>query len=762
MKKQSSVMAWLLAACLSMGLLPDFILTICTLRTGEAPSGGLSFAVGFGTACISLFCFIGAVYTRFGREPADVDKKPDMISCVLGIFPCLLMYLLVGYTSHRILPVLAVVYGLGKGLFAGVMVMLAVGLALVLGLFFFCWLNSSRKLPLEHPVRRFFGRIYLGLPMAVLLWAAYLTLPFGLVLLRSIREEPGILGRHLTLMAGAFIMAGILLAAMGLAAKMLTEKAVPEKEAPPAKEAVQEKEALPAKEAVPEKEVPPAKEAVPEKKVSLEKKAASKIKMRSGRKRDLPLLIAMLLCFFLPLFQNLPQLTQNEAAMLEARLQDSLTEYGFYLAALDPGGAAGIAKEAAEQMDGALAAAEEAVEAAGLEESALRKAEKAQRAVEKVCERYMIFRTDGQALALLEQMKRNGGADKELVNEALEFSEEYPDNLWVQYTAAYIGSSLTYDDAGHYDRTAEAIWRCHELYRKETKPSADQQLSFGKDMAQMLLRIYREEEAARILEELAETDGFADTELYELLARCYNRSDRMQEAYELAAAYCEKQEDSPYLMYSAALAALKLEQREEALRYTSQLAAYTAGCQGEEQKDCDIWLFGMLEFLTLRDSASYTEFQYDVYQDLTEQENAIIDENPFFRNYLDAVYLAYRSEHKEEPEEAFQKVDAVLSERPELASAWYLRGIIASNSGKEEYIQEALDCYQRAGAYNDAIPAVWYAMAREYDRLGEYEKAIEACKRALALLPEQDHGNDWYGIQYHCSKLLRALQKEVQ
>ena len=72
-----------------------------------------------------------------------------------------------------------------------------------------------------------------------------------------------------------------------------------------------------------------------------------------------------------------------------------------------------------------------------------------------------------------------------------------------------------------------------------------------------------------------------------------------------------------------------------------------------------------------------------------------------------------------------------------------------------------LDVYKRQ-TLNDRIPAIWYAMAREYDRLGEYEKGIEACKKALALLPEQDHGSDWYGINYHCSRLLSLLQEEVK
>lgn len=413
-------------------------------------------------------------------------------------------------------------------------------------------------------------------------------------------------------------------------------------------------------------------------------------------------------------------------------------------------------------MDSALSAAADAEKEAAQDAAVFRKAERKTKALQKVCDKYEIFRSDGQALALLEKYKRYGGADAELTEAALSLSEEYPENLWVQYTAAMLGSSLTYDKAGHYDRTAKAILRCEELYRKEKKPTDAERAAFGKSMAQMLLKVYHEEEAAGLLEELMEQGSGDDAELYQLLVQCYDRTDRLEEAYKLAAAYCEKQEDSPYLMYYAALSALKLEKRKECLMYTSRFATYTAGCDGEELKNCDTWLFGLLEFLTLSDNSKYTGFQYDVYGELMEEENAFIDTNPFFRDYLDAVYLAYHSNHEEEFEEALVKMETVLSENPKLANAWYLCGVIASNTGEQEYQEDAIKFYSRAGELNDEIPAVWYAMAREYDRMGEYEKGIEACKKALSLLPEQDHGNDWYGISYHCSRLLQSLQAAVK
>lgn len=715
MEKKPTITIWLLGAGLCAGLLPDFVRNIWTVGLEKPLSAGLSLCIGLGAAVLSLLCLMTAVYIRFGKMPSDEEKKTDRLSYFAGIFPCVLIYLIAAYTGELLIPVLAALYAIGKGIFLGVTAAVVLAALLLLGISFFCCLNSCRREPLKHPIRRFFFRIYLGIPMAILLWGALLAIPLGLVLIGKFWEEPGILVRHLTLIA-----ASLLLAALANGAILLSEKMMA---------------------------------------------GAETVSGTEGSlfgKKHIPSLVALFLCLFLTISRNMPQLTGNEAAMLNAWLRNSLVEYGFYLAASEIGKATWAAQEAEEQMDMALLSAEEAKKEAGEDPALVRKAEKKAAAIQKVCDRYEIFRTDGQALGFLEQYKKYGKADEGLVKDALSLSEEYPENIRVQYAAAVIGCSLTSDDARHYDQTAEAVLRYEELYRKEKRPAASEQAAFETQVAQMLLQIYHEEEAARILEEALSMDAGDDREILELLAQCYDRSDRQEEAYELAVSYCENGDDSPYLMYYAALSALKLEKVEESLVYTSKLASYTAGCEGEELNQCDTWLFEMLEFLTLSDSRSYTEFQYDIYEGLTEEENRIIDANPFFRNYLDAVYLAYRSRNKEEPAEAFDRIEAVLSENPKLASAWYLCGIIASNSGETEYREGAIRFYQKAGSLNDEIPAVWYAMAREYDRTEEYEKGIEACKKALSLLPEQDHGSDWYGINYHCSRLLRSLQAAVK
>lgn len=275
MEKKPSILAWLFAAGLSAGLLPDFAMMLWAAQSEKPLPRWSSLVILLAAACISLLCFLRAVDIRFGKEPAGTEIKTDRLAYLTGLFPCVLAGLIVIYGSDTLLPVFAAVYMVKKGLFWILIGILLLALLLVMGILFFCYLCRCRKVSLQHPIRRFFSRIYLGIPVTVLLWASLLAVPFGLVVLQRLWEEPGVLLRHLMLTVSSFLLAVLLNASLLLAEKMMA-------------------------------------------------------------------------------------------------------------------GAAGIAGEALEQMDSALKEAPE----------------EQRKAIQKVCDRYEIFRTDGQALVLLEQFKR--------------------------------------------------------------------------------------------------------------------------------------------------------------------------------------------------------------------------------------------------------------------------------------------------------------------------------------------------------------------
>ena len=379
MEKKPSVMAWLFGAGLCMGLLPDLAAAVCAAGKEEPLSGAVILGTGLVPVCAYLLCFMRAIYIRFGKDP---ENKPDWSWYLAGLFPCLLVCLAFLYGSRSVIPVLAAVYAVQKGVFAGVVAALSLAALLLMGVLFFCYLNGCRKTPSARPVRCFFSRIYLGLPVALLLWLAIFAMPCALVLVGRLCGEPGNLLRHAALLLGALAAAAFLDMALALAEKMMTGLT----------------------------ETPEQEEHAP-------------------RKRLLFPLVSLFLCLFLFFSQNMPQLTGNEAAQLEARLKESLVEYGLFLSAYDINGAAGIAGEAAVWMDEALLAAKEEEKEAANDPAALRKAEKKTKKLQRVCERYEIFRSDGQALAYIDQYKRAGGASEELAEDVLTLSEEYPENL---------------------------------------------------------------------------------------------------------------------------------------------------------------------------------------------------------------------------------------------------------------------------------------------------------------------------------------------
>ena len=492
MEKKPSVMAWLFGAGLCMGLLPDFAAAVCAAGKEEPLPGAVVLGIGLVSACAYLLCFIRAIYIRFGK---DTENRPDWSWYLAGLFPCLLVYLAFLYGSRSVIPVLAAVYAVQKVVFAGIAAALLLTALLLMGILFFCYLNGCRKKPSARPVRRFFSRIYFGIPMALFLWLAVFAMPCALVLIGRLCGEPGNLLRHAALLTGALAAAAFLNMALAMAEKMMAGLT----------------------------ETPEQEELAP-------------------RKRLFFPMVSLFLCLLLLFSRNMPRLTGNEAAQLEARLKESLIECGLFLSAYDINSAAGIAGEAAVWMDEALLAAEEEEKEEANDPAALKKAEKKTKKLQRVCERYEIFRSDGQALAYIDQYKRSGGASEDLTEDVLSLSEEYPENLQAQYAAALIGCSLTYDGAEHYDRTAKAILRWEKLYLEERNPEGEERMDFEKNTARMLMKIYHEEEAAKILEKIA------DTEVWELLAKCYDRTGRQEEAYELAAERCDAGTGSPYLL----------------------------------------------------------------------------------------------------------------------------------------------------------------------------------------------------------------------
>ena len=353
---------------------------------------------------------------------------------------------------------------------------------------------------------------------------------------------------------------------------------------------------------------------------------------------------------------------------------------------------------------------------------------------------------------------RNGGqADRDLVLAGLDLAEEYPDNLYIQYLAASCGSSLSYDGANHYDRTIQAAGRYEQLYREEMNPSDEELCNLKLNTAQMMINCYGYEQALSLIEEAVALGGIEQA--YSMAAQCYEALERYEDCYELSMALLETDPSNLSALYYSAVSALKSGYTQEALVQTSLLASRAMEDVTPADYSADIALYAMLQFLTLQDSSSWTQYRYAVYDNLTQEQQEIIAENPFFSDYIDAVYLNLESTASGHYEQALDAVGRVLEKNDSLPQAWYLKGAILY--GMERF-EEAAEAYQRSLAIEEESATVWYALANAYDGMEEYELAYEACERTMALVPLQDHGSDWYGVSVHCQSLMNALAGRLE
>lgn len=351
---------------------------------------------------------------------------------------------------------------------------------------------------------------------------------------------------------------------------------------------------------------------------------------------------------------------------------------------------------------------------------------------------------------------QGGAATQELVDEALLLAEQYPDDWMVQYTAAKAGSELTYDGAGHYEATGNAALRYVELYIGEKDPSAEEAYDLRLSAAQMMLQCYQYETALKCLNAALDMDESGNA--YIMMAQCYNELNMLEECYQTSAEYLKTHPESSTAMYYGAVSALKLGMHDEMLQMTSKLAAALEDCEDpEERLYLDFSLYNLLQYISLNDEAQWTGYQYAFYDQITEEQWPVIEENAFFAKYLKAVYNAFKADTAV----ALELVEELLAEHEDIANLWYLKGVILYNMQDVTRFEEAVECYRKALSIMPEYATAWYAMANAYDGLEEYELAIEACEHALALLPEQDHGEDWYGISIHCGRLLEALKSKV-
>ncbi len=343
----------------------------------------------------------------------------------------------------------------------------------------------------------------------------------------------------------------------------------------------------------------------------------------------------------------------------------------------------------------------------------------------------------------------------EQAKQVLRQADQYPDQWMIQYLAAYCAGKCRVDGADHYGNVIAAAVRFEELYRKEKNPEGSELAQLELLTAELILPCYGYEEALPYLKE-ADKAG-ASEEAYPMLVQCYDALGMNEECYECSLAVLEQDKASVEALYYAAVSALKLGEPDEALRQTKALAALAQQDIGEEHA-ADVALYAMLQYLILDDNAAYTEYQYAIGGELTQEQQRILEEDPFLKHYYQAVYDCFRSRENGHLQKAEEEIAWVLERQESLPQAWYLKGAILY---AQEDFEGSVQAYRNSLELRGQSATVWYALANALDAQKEYQSAYDACMRALELLPQQDHGEDWYGISIHAGQLAEALKKEM-
>lgn len=353
---------------------------------------------------------------------------------------------------------------------------------------------------------------------------------------------------------------------------------------------------------------------------------------------------------------------------------------------------------------------------------------------------------------LAEQYGAEGGYTEELAYQSLEMAEENPYNLLLQYMACQIAGNYQTDNARHYERTIEAARRFDRLYDDGSR--TDQELAAARRfLGNVAARCYDYETAHLYLRDVWELSG--DTAAALSCARLYERSGDYGQCLELAQDVTGEEPDNTQALYLAAISALKTGDLDTALGAAGRLGDLVADKDRPLNVAEENNLYVCAQYLAMEDSGRWTDYTWQAYGSLTEEQADLARSHELLWHYMTAIHECFM---KREYEAAEETVEKALALREDLAMGWYLRGTIALN--KEEF-EEARRYFEKSLECGGVSPSIYFSLANVYDAMEDYENAWLYARKVEEMLPYQDHGNDVYGISVHNGRLLEEIGKKL-
>jgi tetratricopeptide (TPR) repeat protein len=356
---------------------------------------------------------------------------------------------------------------------------------------------------------------------------------------------------------------------------------------------------------------------------------------------------------------------------------------------------------------------------------------------------------------ILSDVQRGEASTSGAIQNLLELSEAYPQDIRIQAIAAIVGSENKWDGASHYTRASEAVLRfircAEETPELFGADSATVIIGFRNTAADMLMNIKEYEKARDVLKGTLEKSS-ADKSARQMLARCYMELGEGEESRKLAKEISDADPNDVSALWTLCVCSLKAGDSREAIAAAGKLADAVKNGRLEG----DSLLFNCVSELTISDSSAH--YTHSIYTDKPDDENVkLIEQNELLNHYCAAVYC---EKQKRDYEQALTHVNKALEAQPQSSRLLYLKGLIYFNMEEFEKSEESL---LKADALDPNDLSIMYALANTYDGMEEYKKAYDYCERLIAKYPNgADHDEDVYGAMPHAQMLMNSLKSYVE
>lgn len=339
------------------------------------------------------------------------------------------------------------------------------------------------------------------------------------------------------------------------------------------------------------------------------------------------------------------------------------------------------------------------------------------------------------------------------INRVIDIANEFPDDLSVQLTAAIISGYYYSEGSWFYNSNISIAKRIFDLANEELDQKKDaeikKQIRFF--VLNKLVTNYDYTDALEIINLTDTKDSVYTQEDLENLVQIKLMVLDNLGKYDEAIDYALSVKSSPYTYYYHALENLKLGNISDMITSGGQIEKYFGNEAYSEEITMKL-LYSLCQYLAISDGNSGFYYKTDVY----ESYEAQIQKYPVFN----ALYLAVKSAFQEKDyEKAKNQIAYLLQEHHENSILYYMLGTIFYSEKDDEYAERA---FLTSLEYDPTNITTIYELALLYDRMHRYQEAYAYCCRVLAIMPQEDHGQDEYGISVHAKMLKNDLKSYVE